>query len=148
MKTVEVRDSTVLESDEQVFAFGAFLLDVNGETCRCPLREAYGAYGGFDEFTERFDAEAMSELEVHYGNEMSGVETETEKTMEFPSTSPGVVTETAAKQIIERMTHFHPQHEPTEKQKETAKQACTVAKELGWDDAIPDEEDRIWYELN
>jgi len=148
MKTVELRDSTVLESDEQVFAFGEFQFDVNGETCRCPLREAHGAYCGFDEFVEKFDAVAMSELEVHNGNEMSGIETETDETMEFPSTSSGVVTETAAKQIIEQMTHFHPQIEPTEKQKETAKQACTVAKELGWDDAIPDEEDRIWYELN
>jgi hypothetical protein len=149
METVEVSDNPVVNSDEQLFTFGSFELKLNGKLCYCPVVEAGSPHGVFDEFVDEFDAEASEKIDAHgSSSELSGVETEAEDMMKVSSTGYGVMTETAAKRIVERMTHFDPQREPLERKKEAAQQACAVAEELGWDDVIPDEDDRNWYELN
>mgnify|MGYP002762247547 FL=1 len=165
IQEVNIENHPVIDSDEETFIFGQYEVKVNGEYCGCPVTDAFGissdngeycgypvtdAFGinsdKYDEFTDEFDTEAGAKVDARGSDsDTTHVAIETENMMAFSSVLGGLMTETAAKRVIERLTRFDPTVEPSEKQKEAAQQACEIASELGWDEIIPDVDNRYWY---
>jgi hypothetical protein len=152
MKTendANIENHPIVDSDEQLFAFGSFEAKINGRLFFAPVIEAGDPDGDLGEFCDEFDAKVIEKLDVRgSSSEISGVETEAKNMLKFSSEARGVITETSAKQTVRQMMHLDPQCKQSKRKKEAARQACTIAKEIGWDDVIPDEENRHWYKLN
>jgi hypothetical protein len=155
MDIVEVNDHSEIRGGANMFAYGAFELKVNGLYCRCPVTSTIGRkrdnfYDDFEEFIHTFDSEVRYELKTNsgiYPPDDDEVHRKVDGIIAFSQVSGGIVTNTVAKEVIQRMMRLDRHREPPKPIKDAARQACIVAKELGWDDLIPDEEKRHWYEL-
>ncbi len=141
-------DHPIMDSEEELFVYNRNRVTVNGETYCCPVLDAVDTNNSFLSFIGLFDTKADTGIDVYSTvSDADGVLEETENMINFSHANGGLVTETAVRRIMMEITHFNEHIEPSKTEKDAARQACTVAKELGWDDIIPDEDERHWYDL-
>jgi len=147
IQEVNIENHPVIDSDEETFIFGTYEVKINGRYRGCPVTDAFGiSSANYNEFIDEFDAEAGAKVDARGSDsDTTDVAKETENIITFSNRQCGMLTETAARRVIERLTRFDPTVEPSEKQKEAAQQACEIASELGWDEIIPDVDNRYWY---
>jgi len=147
MEEVDI-DHPIVNSDEELFVYNRNEVIVNGEHYCCPVIDSSAHGLSFLNFIGLFDTKADTGIDVYSTvSDVDGVLEETENMINFSHINGGLLTETAVKKIIEEITHFNEHNEPSEEEKEAARQGCTVAKQLGWNDIIPDEDERHWYDL-